>query len=408
MAAIYFRTCTAQALAALVPKTQNASSADQQARRKNCQQLKAAVQELISKSNFVTAVPELLLLAQDLHDHSEYALALQLCCYNSSRLLMSEVPSDGHAALAAQVKIVTAKSAAANIADSDPELLLSDSVAGLVAALTELQTAMQSTLPVEQHHWLVLYGAYTLKWITCLFTKVPGPEALQFLVFACLALEADANFSLPAHLPLRVELYLAVAQSQQSAGNSAEALTTVQRGLSAIASIEKLEQLDPLPPPPEAQAAYMQAKTRLNTAMFAMSAPSLATEQIAKDNLDSTFESDADRLAALACSLLPAAPARVLKQEACPASHSKLIAIAERLLTPVLQTLMTSTNTAAASDGSTPSSADVQTATSMLAVSVHQVLTCTCSLLACIAACSSCCSPATHCSSFNHNVIGTL
>lgn len=395
----YFRTCSAQALAALVPKTQHASSADQQTRRKHCQQLKAAVQELISKSKTATAVSELLLLAQDLHDQSEYTLALQLCCDNSSRLLMSEVSSDENAALAAQVKIVTAKNAAANTADSDPELLLSDSVAGLVAVLSELQAAMQSMLPLEQHHWLVLYGAHTLKWISCLFAKVPGPEVLQFLVFACLALEADISFSLPAHLPLRIDLYLAVAQSQQSAGNPAEALTTVQRGLSAIASIEKLEQLDPLPPPPEAQAAYLQAKTRLNTALFAMSAPLLATEQAAKDSLDSMFEADADRLAALAASLLPVTPARALKQEDCPAIQSKLISIAEKLLRPLLQTFMTSTNTAAATDGSTPSSADMQAATSMLAVPVHQVLTNCCSLLACIAACSSCYSLVTSCSS---------
>lgn len=373
MAEAYFRSCAVNALAALGSKRHDASYSDQQARRKQCQQLKTAVQELISSCKPASAVSELLHLALDLSDQSEPSLALQLCCNNSLRLLSSQIHSVENVALSAQVNIITARVSAAVLADSDPTLLLSESVNELVATMRKWQAAMQSVLPHEQHHWLVLYGALTLQWISQVFARAPGPEMLQFTAFACLALETDISFSLPEHLPLRVDLYLAVAHNQQAAGRPAEALSTVQRGLAAIAAIEKLEQLDPLPPPPEAQAAYEQAKTRLNTALFAMSAPSLATEQAVKDSLDSMFTSEMERLAALANSLLPAAPARVLKHEACPASHTKLMNITEALLKPQIQVLKTQTDTAF-DNGTRPVSANQQLADDGLPVSVHQVL----------------------------------
>lgn len=367
MAEAYFRDCATKAVAALIPDSQVVSQIGQQKRRKQCRQLQTAVQELISKCNPASVVSELLQLAQTLCDVSEYALALQLCLQESLSLLMPVTGSGTHAALLAQVKIFAARCTATVIADHDPELLLNDSVTSLVTVLSQLQAAMQDMLPFEQHHWLVLYGATTVQRISAAFAKASPPELMQFLAFACLALEADINFSLPQHLHVRVDIYLALAQSQQSAGSMVAAANTLQQGLAAITAIEKLEQLDPLPPPPEAQAAYTQAKTRLNTASFAMSAPTFATEQAAKDSLESMFESDGHRLAALAQALLPVSPGRVLKHEQPPASHIFLFTLADTLLKPRIQKLLTSTPAAL------DALADQQSVDNFLPMSVHQV-----------------------------------
>ena len=185
----------------------------------------------------------------------------------------------------------------------------------------------------------VTTGSYTvvLREICAEFRAAPGQHALQFLAFAALALDTDLTFSLPEYLHLRISLYVDLARCQQACGMSAQAVSTVQQGLAAIAAIEKLEQLDPLPPSSEAQAAYNEGKTRLNTALFAMTAAALPSEQAVKDALQTMFTTDSDKLAALTASLLPVAPNRVLKRQPCPAALTKLLTITEAFIQPHLK-----------------------------------------------------------------------
>ena len=372
----YFRTCSRSVLAALRSVSQHQSAIlQQQGRRKQCQQLKSTVQEFVRTSPLQISMPELLTLANALRDQHEYSLALSICCQTIIEMLETENTAkgdfDGLAALQAQVQVTAARCAAAMLATEDPELALADSVSSLVVILSKLQAAMQSMLPDERNHWLVYLGAQTIKEVCAAFRSTSGRETLQFLAFAVLALDTDLTFSLPEHLPLRIDLYLALAKCQQTVGMQEEALTTIQQGQAAISAIEKLEQLEPLPPPPEAQAAYQQAKTRLNTAHFAITAATLPTEQAVKDALQSMFSADSDRLTALAVSLLPTAPNRVVKHQPCPAALAKLLSLAEALVKPHLAHFQASSSPE--EPGSVQPGPELELAKTILPLLTHQV-----------------------------------
>ena len=312
------------------------SSIQQQQRRKLCQQLKSAVSDFRRSNALGTSVPELMELARALHMEQEYHLALTVCQTCFDLLAAPQGTTASLVVLTAQTKISAAKSEAALLATEDPELVLADSVLRLVNALGSLQAAMQSMLPDEQNRWLVYEGAIAIKQICTGFRSLPGRYMMQFLAFTMLAMDTDLTFSLPEHLPLRIDVYLALAQCQQTAGFQAETVATVQKGLAAVASIEMLEKLDPLPPSSEAQAAYAHAKTRLNIAQFGYTATTLPSEQAVKDALQAMFTSDSDKIAAVAGSLLPIAPNRVVKHQSCPAAMAKLMALAEAMVKPHL------------------------------------------------------------------------
>ena len=337
----FFQSCCSGVLKALhaAAETQ-AGQAQQHQRRKQCQQLQAAVSEFVHSTSYQASVPALLELARALYTIAEYRLALAACCQTSLDLLACESSSQAASAnlhvLTAQTHIYAAKNEAALLATEDPELVLGDSMLRLTGVLGKLQAAMESMLHNEQNHWLVYEGATAMQQISTAFRSMPGKGMIQFLAFAVLATDTDLTFSLPEHLPLRIDLHLTLAHCQQTTGLHVEGLATIQRGLAAVASIEELEHLEPLPPPAEAQAAYMQAKVRLNTAHFAFTALELPTEQAVKDALQAMFTSDSDRLAALAVSLLPAAPSRVVKHQPCPAAVAKLLALAEAMAKPHL------------------------------------------------------------------------
>ena len=337
----YFRSCCHGALTALRSVSQQESVwSQQQARRKQIQQLKAITQDFVRSNPVEAFVPELLILSNALHEQHDFGLALTVCCQTSLDAILAAIAATGESAvlvvLKAEAETLAAKNVAALIFADDTGLTLPDSVSSLISALSQLQAAMQSMLPNEHNHWLVYQGARTIKEVCSRCRGIPGKEMLQFLAFAALALETNLTFSLPEYLPLRIELYLALATCQQAAGILTEALTTIQQGQAGIAAIEKLEQLDPLPPSPEAQAAYQQARTRLNTAQFAITAASLPTEQAVRDALQSMLPTDSDRLAALAVSLMPVPPSRVVQHQPCPAGLAKLVALAETLVKPHL------------------------------------------------------------------------
>ena len=331
----YFRTCCHGALAVLRSVSQQESVwSQQQARRKQIQQLKAIAQNFVRSNPVEAFVPELLMLSKALHEQHDFGLALTVCCQTSLDAIVAAIAATGESAALVVLKAEAqaAKNVAALILADDSALTLPGSVSSLISALSQLQAAMQSMLPNERNHWLVYQGATTIKEVCSRCRSIPGKDMLQFLAFAALALETNLTFSLPECLPLRIELYLALATCQQAAGMLAEALTTIQQGQAGIAAIEKLEQLDPLPPSPEAQAAYQQARTRLNTAQFAITAASLPTEQAVRDALQSMLLTDGDRLAALAISLMPVSPRRVVQHQPCPAGLAKLVALAETLV----------------------------------------------------------------------------
>ena len=337
----YFRSCCHGALTALRSVSQQESGwLQQQARRKQIQQLRAIAQDLVRSNPVEAFVPELLILSNALHEQHDFGLALTVCCQTSLDAIVAAIAANGESAalvvLKAEAQTLAAKNVAALVLADDIGLTLPDSVSSLISALSQLQAAMQSILPNEHYHWLVYQGARTIKEVCSRCRSIPGKEILQFLAFATLALETNLTFSLPEYLSLRVELYLALAACQQAAGMLTEALATVQQGQVGIAAIEKLEQLDPLPPAPEAQAAYQQARTRLNTAQFAITAASLPTEQAVRDALQSMLLTDGDRLAALAISLMPTSPSRVVQHQPCPAGLAKLVALAEILIKPHL------------------------------------------------------------------------
>lgn len=366
----FFRSCCDGVLEALrVMPHQGTGQIQQHQRRKQCQQLKAAISDFVHSNSYQATVPELLRVARALHSIGEYRLALSACCQTSLDLLASEwglqAASVNLSVLTAHTCIYAARNEAALLIMEDPELILAESVFHLSEILGKLQAAMQNMLPHETHHWLVYEGALTIKQICTAFRSTPGKEFVQFLAFAVLATDTDLTFSLPEHLPLRVDLHLALAQSLQNMGLHTQALMTIEKGLAAVASIEALEQLEPLPPPPEAQAAYAQAKLRLNMAHFAITAATLPSEQAAKDALQAMFTSDCDRLAALAVSLLPRAPSRVIKHQPCPAAVAKLLALAEAMAAPHL--LMFS------AQDSEEVSASIQTARTVMTLNTHQV-----------------------------------
>lgn len=367
----FFRaSCSGILKAFRLAATQEPSSVQQQQRRKLCLQLKTALSEFVCSNTFEISVPELLGLARVLHREREYSLALTACqtCFD---LLAAESTSQGTSAslddLTAQTKICAAKNDAALLAAEDPELTLPDSVLRLVNALSSLQSAMQSMLPCEQNHWLVYEGAIAIKQICTAFRSLPGRDMMQFLAFTVLAMDTDLTFSLPEHLPLRIDVYLALAQCQQTAGLRTEAVATVQKGLAAVASVEMLEKLDPLPPSSEAQAAYAHAKTRLNTAQFGYTASTLPSEQAVKDALQAMLTSDSERIAALAGSLLPTAPNRVVKHQQCPANMAKLVTLAESMVKPHLIQLSMHVNKP---DQASP---QVQAAVAAVSMDTHQV-----------------------------------
>ena len=332
----FFRTsCSATLRELHILSQQEVTTIQQQKRRKQCQQLKNAISNYARSNTWQATVPELLRLASILHSEGEYSLALRPCCQTCLDVLAACNTSQAALAnsdvLRAQTEICAAKNAAASLAEEDAELNLADSVSRLVGILSNLQAAMQSMLSSEQNHWMVYEGACVVKDISSAFRRMPGKEMLQILAFTVLAMETDLTFSLPEHLPLRIDLYLVLVQCQTVAGLQAEAFATVQKGLAAVAAIEQLEKLEPLPPSPEAQAAYDQARTRLNTAKFALDAVTLPSEQAIKDALQAMFTNDSDRLAAVAASLLPVAPNRIVKHQPCPAALAKLLTFAEAI-----------------------------------------------------------------------------
>lgn len=371
----YFQSCSRSVLAALRSVLQQeTATVQQQARRKQCQQLKSMIQDFVRSNPPDLSVPEILVLATALHDQQEYGLALTYCCQTSLDAIATERATKGDSAaltvLEAQAQMSAVRNLAALILGDDPALTLADSMSSLIDALSQLQAAMQSMLPDERNHWLVYEGAKTIKQVCSACRSMPGQEVLQFLAFAVLALDTDLTFSLPDTLPLRIDLYLALATCQEAAGMQAEATTTIQQGQAAIAAIERLEQLDPLPPPPEAQAAYQQAKARLNAAHFARTAASLPSEQAVKDALQSMFASDGDRIAALAVSLLPVAPNRVVKHQSCPAGLVKLLSLAEALVKPHLGHFKASSNLQESPEQCAP---ELEAAKTVVPLDTHQV-----------------------------------
>ena len=353
---------------------QTAGQLQQHQRRKHCQQLKAAISDFVHSTNCQASVPELLQLARALHSIGEYKLAVTACCQTSLDLLASERGSQAASAnlsvLTAQAHIYAAENEAALLTIEDPELVLATSVLRVTEILSKLQAAMQSMLLHEQHRWLVYEGAFAIRQIFKAFRSMSGQELMQFLAFAVLATDADLTFSLPEHLPLRIDLYLALAQCQQTTGLHTDALATIEKGLAAVAHIEEMEQLEPLPPPPEAQAAYAQAKLRLNTAHFTLTAATLPSEQAAKDALQAMFTSDSDRLAALSASLLPRAPSRVVQHQPCPAATAKLLALGEDMATPYLAMFRAQDSN---SDLASEASASVKAARTAVTLVTHQV-----------------------------------
>lgn len=373
----FFRSSADGVLKALrLGAQQDAGQIQQHQHKKHCQQLKAAISGFVHSTNCLASVPELLHLARALHSMGEYRLAVTACCQTSLDLLASERGSQAASAkfsvLTAQAHIYAAKSKAALLTVEDPELVLADSLLNLIEILSKLQAAMQSMLPHEQHHWLVYEGALAIRQICTAFRSMPGQELLQFVAFAVLATDTDLTFSLPEHLPLRIDLYLTLAQCQQTTGLHTEALATIDKGLAAVAHIEELEQLEPLPPPPEAQAAYAQAKLELNTAHFAFTAATLPSEQAAKDALQAMFTSDSDRLAALSVTLLPRAPCRVVKHQPCPAALAKLLALAEAMATPHLAMFRVQDSESYQASEALP---QVQAARTAVTLDTHQVCT---------------------------------
>lgn len=339
----FFRKSCDGVLKALRAASQDAGPSQQHERRKKCQQLEALVSDFVHSNSYQASVPELLELARMLYSIREHKLALTVCCQTSLDLLAAQSSLQAASAnldiLTAQTTIYAAKNEAALLTTEDPELNLPASLLRTRQIFSNLQAAMQSMLPQEQNHWLVYEGAIAVKQICSAFRSLPGKETLQILAFAVLATDTDLNFSLPEHLSLRINLHLALASCQQSTGLQAEALATIKKGLTAVTSLEDLEQLEPLPPSPEARAAYMQAKLWLNTAQFMFTAVMLPSEQAVKDTLQAMFTSDSDRLAALAASLLPTAPSRVVKHQPCPAAVAKLLALAEAMVKPHLAVL---------------------------------------------------------------------
>ena len=79
---------------------------------------------------------------------------------------------------------------------------------------------------------------------------------MQFLAAANAALEHHIVFSLPHHLPWRIEVAAMLSTALRESDQEAQALEVVEQGLAAVAELRRLERLDPLPPPPEAAAAY--------------------------------------------------------------------------------------------------------------------------------------------------------
>lgn len=375
----FFRSSADGVLKALrLAAQQDAGQIQQHQRRKQCQQLKAAISDFVHSTNYHSSVPELLQLARALHSIGEHKLALTACCQTSLDLLASERGSQAASAnlsvLTAQAQIYAAKNKAALLTIEDPDLVLAESVLRVTEILSKLQAAMQSMLPHEQHRWLVYEGALAIRQIYKAFRSMPGQELMQFLAFAVLATDTDLTFSLPEHLPLRIDLYLILAQCQQSTGLHTEALAAIEKGLAAVAHIEKLEHLEPLPPPSEAQAAYAQAKLRLNTAQFALTAATLPSEQAAKDALQAMFTTDSDRLAALSASLLPRAPNRVVKHQPCPAATAKLLSLAEAMATPHLA-MFRAQVLDSESDLASEVLAKLQAARTVVTLGSHQVCT---------------------------------
>ena len=369
MTNIFRSSCDGVLEALRVMPHQGAGQTQQHQRRKQCQQLKAAISDFVHSNSYQATVPELLELARALHSIGEYRLALTACCQTSIDLLAAEsglqAASANLSVLTAHTGIYAAKNEAAVLITEDPELNLDDSVLQITEILGRLQAAMLNMLTHETHRWLVYEGALTIKQICTALRSTPGKEFVQFLAFAVLATDTDLTFSLPEHLPLRIDLHLSLAQCQQNTGLHTEALTTIEKGLAAVASIEALEQLEPLPPPHEAQAAYAQAKLRLNMARFALTAATLPSEQAARDALQAMFTSDCDRLAALAVSLLPRAPSRVIKHQPCPAAVAKLLALAEAMAAPHLPLFR--------AQDSEELSASIQTARTFITLNTHQV-----------------------------------
>ncbi len=371
----YFRSCCHGALAALRSVSQQESVwSQQQARRKQLQQLKAIVQDFVRSNPVEAFVPELLILSNALHEQHDFGLALTVCCQTSLDAILAAIAATGESAalvvLKAEAETLAAKNVAALILADDSGLTRPDSVSSLISALSQLQAAMQSILPNEHNHWLVYQGARTIKEVCSRCRSIPGKEMLRFLAFAALALETNLTFSLPEYLPLRIELYLALATCQQAAGMLTEALATIQQGQAGIAAIEKLEQLEPLPPSAEAQAAYQQARTRMNTAQFAITAASLPTEQAVRDALQSMLPTDCDGLAALAISLMPVPPSRIVQHQPCPAGLAKLVALAETLVKPHLAHLNANNSVQATPVQSGP---ELNLAKAVVPLRTHQV-----------------------------------
>lgn len=370
-----FRASCGAVLKALRAPAQLSGHSQQQKRRKQCQQLKTVVLDFVHSNSYQASVPELLELARTLFSIREHKLALEICCQTSHDLLAAAHSSQAASAqfdiLTAQTAVYAAKNEAALLTTEDPELILPDSVLRIRQICGKLHAAMQSMLPREQNHWLVYEGAIAMKEICSAFRSLPGKDMIQFLAFAVLAMDTDLSFSLPEHLPLRIDLHLALAHCQHRVGLQAEALATIKKGLTAVTSLEQLEQLEPLPPPPEAQAAYMQAKLQLSTAQFALTAAALPSEQAVKDALQALFTSDNDRLAALAISLLPTAPSRVVKHQPCPAAAAKLLALAEAMIKPHLTTLSVHISEVAQGAEALP---EIQAARAAVPLATHQVL----------------------------------
>lgn len=135
--------------------------------------------------------------------------------------------------------------------DLDPQCKYPHTVSKLVAALGDIQRAMERILTsdnstTENLYWLIFNGTlHTYALTKHLIQFGFAARAVEFLNYCVLACEAVINLSTVRYLSWRTTLYTAVCTCYSLSGDDQRSLAAANRGLAQAKELLRMENLDP-------------------------------------------------------------------------------------------------------------------------------------------------------------------
>lgn len=164
-----------------------------------------------------------------------------------------------------QAELGQASAISAELQFQDPLMREPDTLLQTLEGLEKIKAAIALAWPHKSLDWLTWNGSIIMVHTALPLLKADfTQEALPFLVFAALALEANIIFSSsPKYLPWTLQLSTILSRCFLALQQPHKAEEWIAKGFNSLEQLEQLLRLDPVPAAPEALAACRSARTSL-------------------------------------------------------------------------------------------------------------------------------------------------